>query len=394
MQLNIVDLYAGAGGLSLGLQLAGHKVVKAVEIDEWAAQTYSENLGNDIECTSVHEFLETGADFKGVDAVVGGPPCQGFSISSKNRKVGHHDPRNDELFNFVRAVEIFKPRMLLFENVPQFKTFRGPDGRRYYDLLIGGLSNLHYDLYVDIINAANFGVPQARQRFFIVGLRRVTGKEGPVIGNLSALMGGFTTPIMGAWDAISDLPEVFPRQLTEDAVLAYKEPPRNFFQKEMRKHATGIFNHIPMRHSDRLVSRFSKIGVGMNGTSVWNEDASMKRGSRDEVGVQFEQNHRRIDGAKPAPTIAAHMYSTCLHPIQNRNITIREAARFQSFPDHFRFYGKRTTLSRKLLERKGLFEDQKLSQLNQVGNAVPPLLARVLGEVLSKLAGGDNAKRT
>src|SRR5690606_30708262 len=111
------------------------------------------------------------------------------------------------------------------------------------------------------------------------------------------------------------------------------------------------------------------------------------RGSSTATGTKFEQNHRRMNPHAPAPTITAYMYSSCLHPYQHRNITVREAARLQSFPDAFCFTGKRTSLSNKLLERKGLVDDIGLDQFNQVGNAVPPLLAQGIASAIMKVIG-------
>jgi DNA (cytosine-5)-methyltransferase 1 len=389
MQLNVVDLYAGAGGLSLGLSLAGLKVVKAVEVDDWAAETYRANLGDHVLISSVRQFLDSDLQgLRGVDVVVGGPPCQGFSISSPLRRANALDPRNDEIFVFLEAVRALRPNFVLFENVPQFQRFRDINGNTYSEILNSSLSSMGFSVCPLLLNASNFGVPQARQRYFVIAFRSSCGPNMPNCDEVASIVQQQRKPEVSAWDAISDLPEVFPRQLSEDATLFYEMEPMNDYQRLMRAGSNDISNHVPMRHTARLVERFSKIGSGMNGASVWSDDAPQKRGFSSETGTKYEQNHRRMSADKPAPTIAAHMYSTCLHPMQNRNLTIREAARLQSFPDNFKFLGKRTTLSRKLLERKGLHGDQKLNQLNQVGNAVPPLMASVLARTIIQISGG------
>jgi len=181
------------------------------------------------------------------------------------------------------------------------------------------------------------------------------------------------------------LPRVAAGAVGEEDCLTYDRDPKNEYQIALRAKGGSFFNHVPMRHSPRLVARFSAIPIGGNGASVWSEHPAKRRGRSDANGVPFGQNHRRIQPNVPSPTITAYMYSTCLHPTQHRNITVREAARIQSFPDSFQFMGKRTTLSMKLLERKGLLSDMKLNQLNQVGNAVPPLLGRAVGRAISRL---------
>ena len=388
LSLSVVDLYAGAGGLSLGFAQSGFQIAKAVEIDGWAVQTYRSNLGDHIVECSVADFISQEANqYTGVDVLIGGPPCQGFSISARSRLETANDSRNEEVKNFVLATKILSPKYVIFENVPQFGSFQDANGKSYGVFLKDALEALGYFFSSGVLDATDFGVPQNRKRFIAIGIQTEATSILKHLHSFLCPKEKGTGPVVSSWEAISDLPTVEPRTLSEDAILSYAQPPQNDYQREMRIGSEVIHNHVPMRHTPRLVERFKKIEPGKKGVDVWSEAAPRKRSNVGAEGTRFDQNHRRMDPDRPSPTITAHMYSTCLHPFQHRNITVREAARLQSFPDMFRFFGKRTTLSKKLLERKGLHEDAKLSQLNQVGNAVPPRLARGIAEFVLRAEG-------
>ena len=187
------------------------------------------------------------------------------------------------------------------------------------------------------------------------------------------------------WDAISDLPEVIPRIHNEEDVFDYPVAPSNQYQVQLRNGSSKIHNHIPMRHTDRIIERFSKITVDARNLCLPDDLKPYSKENREKVSSRiYDQNHRRLDPYKPCSTITASFYSSFIHPFQHRNLTVREAARVQSFPDSFIFYGKRTRLSHKLLKKKGIWEDVHLDQFNQVGNAVPPILAKFLAESLVK----------
>lgn len=385
----IVDLYAGAGGLSLGFSQAGYKIAAAVEVDEWAAETFSSNLHTD--CLRISDAGELGTDFfktyKGVDVVVGGPPCQGFSICASNRR-DPNDERNLHPFIFLDAVRKLRPHAVVIENVPEIKRARLPNGSMILDRIYETLLLCQYHVRTFELNAANFGVPQLRQRIFIIASRNQVPDLAEYRTNAKGASSMFSED---RWitvsEALSDLPAVAPRELLEDQELPYEKEPLNDYQRIMRQGSDILFNHVPMRHTPRLVERFKAIPVGGNGVDVWSSHSARKRGMSQSAGTPFHQNHRRLRPDQPAPTITAYCYSTFLHPWEHRNLTVREAARLQSFPDSFRFYGKRTTLSKKLLERKGLPEHTKLNQLNQVGNAVPPILAFRIAQAVLRTFG-------
>ena len=153
----------------------------------------------------------------------------------------------------------------------------------------------------------------------------------------------------------------------------------------MRIGSYCIYNHIPMQHTEKTVQKFEFL-LAKNGEDLPEKLKPRVRSHTDVISdASYSQNHRIIDGHKVSPTITASFYSSFIHPSQPRNLTVREAARIQTFPDSFRFYGKKTTLSKKLLAKKGIYEELHLDQFNQVGNAVPPLMARHLAEICMQL---------
>jgi DNA (cytosine-5)-methyltransferase 1 len=375
--LSAVDLYSGAGGFSCALESLGLTVVAAVDNDKWAAETHKHNFPQtEFYLEQVSELAESFFEKHiGITAVVGGPPCQGFSVSTGKRRA-NWDPRNDETFRFLRAAVRLEPRLIVMENVSELTRFKMPDGSPLLAELMSILRAADYQTDVLVMNAADYGVPQRRTRTFVIGTRLgLPYFAEPIL------------PTVSAEEAISDLPSVEPGAVGADAFLRYSTAAQNCFQREVRCASRGVFNHVPMAHTQRVVERFRRIPVGENATAAWESHAPRRRGSIDKEGVLYHQNHRRIDPGRPAPTMSAYMYSTFIHPWEHRNITVREAARFQSFPDCFRFMGPRTSLSNSLLRRKGLHDQIGLDQVNQVGNAVPPKLASaVLGALLGREA--------
>jgi DNA (cytosine-5)-methyltransferase 1 len=384
-RLSAIDLFAGAGGLSVGLAGAGFEMVAAVESDAWAAGTYAMNhpvtrvIQSDIRTMSDSELRE----YRGVDAVVGGPPCQGFSIAASNRRKPQ-DPRNFLYREFVRAVAAINPRVVCIENVKEILRAKADESKPLLRDLTERLEALGYRVTHALLDAARFGVPQHRVRFFLIASRgaAITLHDINTHGVEGDLLIPYL-PLITLGDAISDLPWVEPGTLAEDAVLPYDQEPVNEYQSELRRGSTHVTHHIPMRHTRRMIERFRLTGLGNGGDQVPAEHRARSRSNPATLsGIVYDQNHRRLDANAPCRTITASFYSSFIHPSQHRNLTVREAARIQSFPDSYKFSGKRTTLSKKLLARKGIVEDLHLDQFNQVGNAVPPRMAQALGNHL------------
>lgn len=381
----VIDLFAGAGGLSYGFKMAGYSIVCAIEQDTWASDTYSLNNSEvEILCNDIRNIPdEKLARFSGVDVVMGGPPCQGFSISASNRRK-LDDERNYLYRHFLRAIEIIKPRAVLIENVKEIMSAKLSDRTPILEDIKVRINRLGYSLDYGLLNASDFGVPQERHRFFLIA----SMDQKPKIENIQKTHGKsdlFTrrTRHLTLWDAISDLPIVEPFQLDEDACQPYDKPPTNAYQELMREGSDEVCNHIPMRHGKRMVERFKQIPIGGDMDDVPNEYRARIRNTSILSGKVYSQNHRRLIADEPSKTITASFYSSFIHPYQNRNLTVREAARIQSFPDCYRFTGKKTKLSHKLLFRKGVIEDMHLDQFNQVGNAIPPLLGKVLADYIN-----------
>lgn len=389
-----IDLFAGAGGLSLGFEAAGFSVPLAVEIDDWAADTYLLNrkatnlLREDVANLPDATFKE----FQGADVVMGGPPCQGFSISASNRRKPD-DPRNFLYKHFLRAIRVIDPSVVLMENVKGILRAKTPDGVLILEDIMRALQIQGYKCAHGVLKATEYGVPQDRHRFFLVAAKEdphYVLRPGPFRGGLELFEQSL--PVRTLWDAISDLPVTDICPASEDAAVAYKCEPRNEYQMLLRGGLDTVFNHVPMRHTGRILERFRKIPIGAGCDHLPTEHLARRRGSPETLsGIVYGQNHRRPFPDRPSPTITASFYSSFVHPYADRNFTVREAARIQSFPDSYRFLGKRTTLSHKLLARKGILEDIHLDQFSQVGNAVPPLLAEHLARRIADLLGGKVA---
>lgn len=379
-KLTAIDLFSGAGGLSYGFEMAGFDIKLAVEKDTWAVETYATNHVNkniveaDIYSLDNHYF----ADYSGkIDVIMGGPPCQGFSIAASNRRKAD-DSRNELYREFLRIVEIVRPKIVLIENVKEIMGYKLPDGTKIVDDIKSFLVNCGYVYDYGVLNCRHYGIPQDRRRFFCLAVRQDVLLEEFQLENL---MQKYTCPELTFIEATSDLPVVRPHQYPEGAVQAYTMDAQNEFQRAMRGNCTMIHNHIPMQHTEKTVQKFIFL-QSENGQQLPDELKPRVRGDVETVSnASYSQNHRIIDEKKVSPTITASFYSSFIHPTQPRNITVREAARIQTFPDSFVFMGKKTTLSKKLLAKKGIFDELHLDQFNQVGNAVPPLMAEHLAEI-------------
>ena len=382
-KLTAIDLFAGAGGLSYGFEMVGFDIKLAVEKDAWAVETYAANhINKNILEADIYSLDDSFfAEYSGkVDVIMGGPPCQGFSIAASNRRKS--DDRRNELYReFLRVVRIVQPKIVLIENVKEIMGYKLPDGTKIVDDIkkLIGESGYIYDF--NVLNCRHYGIPQDRRRFFFLAVRKdILSEEF----KLEDLMQKYVRPEISIIEATSDLPVVRPHQYPEDAVQTYTMDAQNDFQRFLRRDSTLLYNHIPMQHTEKTVQKFIFL-QSENSQQLPDELKPRVRGDVDTVSnASYSQNHRIIDGKKVSPTITASFYSSFIHPTQPRNITVREAARIQTFPDSFVFKGKKTTLSKKLLAKKGIFEELHLDQFNQVGNAVPPLMAEHLAQICSE----------
>ena len=377
----VSDLFAGAGGFSLGFEAAGCTIKTAIEIDEWACDTLRENHRG---TTVVQRDITTCTDAElkdlcgSSDIIVGGPPCQGFSVA--NIRAGDpKDPRNSLFREFIRAVDTARPKVVILENVPGLLKRTAGCGRPVIAIIAGELEALGYHVTWKVVEAQSYGVPQLRPRLIVVGV--LDGEwsypaptHGPVQPSLLFDEHLPLLPFVSTWEAISDLPLVEARQGAE--VVLHDNPTENDYQMLMRASRQGTFNHVAMKHSARLVERFSHVQWGQSGSDAPEEHRQRKRGDYSTVsGKSYSQNNRRMHPDKPCHTIPASFYANFIHPYRHRNFTPREGARLQSFPDWYKFKGKPTVVSTRLLSREDRNDELHLCQYNQIGNAVPPLLA-------------------
>ncbi len=392
----VLDLFAGAGGLSLGFEQAGFHVQTAIERDTWAAETLSRNhprtrvVQQDIAEITDEEVKALSSAVRYV-GVIGGPPCQGFSHSNiVNRDP--RDPRNSLFHHFVRFVSLIRPDFFLIENVPGLLRTNLATGQPAIEVIDQCFGDLGYRTHRCLLSAEAFGVPQVRERLFILGtLGRVLQHPMPAPTHSGVAQGQL--PLPGAddlvlksltlWDAISDLPDL--RAGEGSSPSRYAGSPETEYQRTMRKDSDILWNHVAMKHTRRVVERFKQISFGESQSDVVEEYAPRVRSNSHLISrKRYDQNNRRLHPDRPSHTIPASFYANFVHPFQHRNFTPREGARLQSFPDTYVFCGKPTVVSHKLLTREGRIGERHLCQYAQIGNAVPPILAHAVAANIAK----------
>ena len=357
--MEIIDLFAGSGGFSLGFKMAKYNVPLAVEMDEWAGLTYQKNhKGTKVVMKDITR-LEPPKACEGIDGIIGGPPCQGFSLSGKRDP---KDPRNSLFMEFVRFVDQCKPKFFMMENVPGILSMKTADKHNVAEIINKEFTNIGYNVETLKLNSADYGVPQTRNRVFFIGLDKKIPFKRKELRPLPTVRKHISIE-----EALSDLPLIQAREGHEP--MEYTTGPKNGYQEIMRKGSREVWNHVSIKHTKRMVERFHDIKEGGSMKDADKKHHPRKKGNPSVIsGKIFGQNNRRPYRNKPSPTITAGFQGSFIHPWIDRNYTVREGARLQSFPDRYRFYGKRSTMS----------WEKNLSQYQQVGNAVPPLMARAL----------------
>jgi hypothetical protein len=341
---NVIDLFCGAGGLSLGFEKAGCNVILGIDTDVKALETFELNHQNaksicgDITQISYKEDIKPIIGNKGIDVIIGGPPCQGMSLSGL-RKID--DPRNKLYLSYIRLVDEIRPKAFVIENVPGLV---GLFGGKIKDNIIKKFSDMGYKIQYKILCAADYGVPQMRKRVFFVGYRE--GKFEYPIENKKYI---------SCEMALSDLPPLETSFGSEK--MMYETEAQNDYQKLMRLKSKYVYNHVAAKHSEKVKHIISLVPAGGNYKDLPEE----LKNSRN-----FHVAWTRFPDNKPAPTIdTGHRHH--FHYKYNRVPTVRECARIQSFPDNFIFLGSKT------------------QQFRQVGNAVPPLMAEAIAKQIIKL---------
>lgn len=393
-KIHFIDLFAGAGGFSLGFKLSDHYILScALEQDHWAAETLRKNkkkhsiiIEGDIRKYKTKSQIIKACGAISPDVIIGGPPCQGFSVAGPAKK-DPKDPRNSLFTDFARWVSFLKPKVFVMENVKGILNRKNANKEKVADIIVKTFEELGYKVEIWKLNAAEYGVPQVRERIFFVGnifgetIGQPKRTHSIVVSNKNYTL-NFEDGLVSAItvdDAIADL--AFLPAGSGKEIQDYVNLPTSDYQKWARGTQKKLFNHVSMKHTARMIERFKLIRSGYAIKDIPAEYRAKKRNGNGELSKShYNSNNRILEPHSPAYTIPAHFYSSFVHPYQDRNLTAREAARIQSFPDWYRFMGKRTVISHKLLERYGRHEDNYLSQYNQIGNAVPPLLAKAIAE--------------
>lgn len=344
--MKIIDLFSGVGGLSLGFEMEGFESVVAIDFWDDAIKTYNHNrkdkVGVSMDVTQFNdELLPTILKEHKIDGIIGGPPCQGFStarLSNATEKIGKiNESRNHLYLEFFRTVNLVRPKFFLIENV---RGLVSANKGAFVKDIIERFGGIGYNVSYKILNASDYGVPQNRQRVFFIGL----------------LEGDFEFPEkfdykVSSKEAIMDL-----IHSNEEAIQKYSTPSQNEYQKLMRNGKKTVKNHEVTVHSEQTTNVISMVPNGGNIKSLPPEYWNIRK---------YNKAFQRMNSEQPSNTIDTG-HRNYFHYEANRIPTARESARIQSFPDSFEFLGT------------------KGSQYKQVGNAVPPLLAKVLAEQIKK----------
>ena len=346
MRPTVIDLFAGVGGLSLGFENLGFDVILANEYDESIAAAYQANHRNtkmivgDITTLNLEEIF---GPYQGeVTAVIGGPPCQGFSQKGQRKTI--HDERNFLFKYYVKVVDLVKPAYFVMENVPNLLTAENGYFKKEIEELFNSMG---YYLNSGVLNASDYGVPQNRRRAVIIGKLNSPAPKLPIPIN----------KVVTIWDAISDLAYLESGEGTEEQ--EYRNDPQSDYQRKLRGNSKILYNHVATNHSPLALERLSMIPPNAGKEVLPKEHLTKSIYSGTWTRMRKEEISVTITTRFDTPSSGKFT-----HPYLNRAITVREAARIQSFPDSFKFIGN------------------KGSQMKQVGNAVPPLVAEAIAGVI------------
>lgn len=355
--LNVIDLFCGCGGLSLGFKLAGYNIVGGVDFNKDAIETFNYNFNNakgiccDLLEMDTDEIIKKFGDLKNIDVIIGGPPCQGFSSANRYKKE-EEDDRNKLFFEFVKFVDLAEPKAVVIENVRGIVTSNnGYAKNRIYEIF----EQRGYKVTHKILDASDYGVPQKRLRNFFV----MTKDEEFNFESLKK-----TKNIVTVKEALSELYN-FDNETNEE-VYSINKKPLTEYQKYLRRQDNRIYNHEIKYPADIVQKRISCVPQGGNWQDIPENLFENNRKNRHSSA------YKRLNESDTSVTIdTGNAHSNYFHPLYNRIPTVREAARIQSFNDDFVFRGSRT------------------AQYRQVGNAVPPLLSKAIADALKEIITDD-----
>lgn len=334
-QNTAIDLFSGAGGLHLGFEKMGFKIDLCIDNNVIVEKTHRRNFPNipminrdinDVGVDEIKQYLEGGK----VDIVIGGPPCQGFSTigkraSSNPEKRAKKDPRNELVLTYARIIKEVRPKFIVMENVKGILTL---EHGMYLQNVLKILRESGYDADYKLINMADYGVPEIRERVIIIGNRLGLPVTFPAPDH-SDNPNDNLPAWQRCWDVLKDLVDM-------------PDSPQ--------------FNHVALKHTEKNIARYKLIPEG----GRLPEDQLPPELYRKNFGNTF----KRLDRNSPALTMVPGNDAFPIHPSLNRSLTVREAARIQTFPDNF------------------IFEGNRRQQGHQVGNAVPPLFSQKLASFI------------
>lgn len=356
--MNVVSLFSGCGGLDLGFINAGFNVLWANDIVPEAVNTYRKNIGNHIHLGDISKIDL--AEVPKADILVGGPPCQAFSLAGLRDP---NDARANLIWEYIRLLKHVEPRAFLFENVIGLKSAKDETGNLVIEELRKAFKDIGYNISWEIVNTANYGIPQRRKRIFIVGTKSEVPFEFPTPTHNEEGNNGLLRWV-SCIEAIGDLP------LIQDGIekTTYRTDPSSKYQSYMRTTSEEV-----NLHNFQTISAFEKqiipcIPIGGNYMSIPVDIATPRILRLQETGGRTTL-YGRLHPDKPSFTISTYfnrITGGChIHYEEDRIMSIREAMRFQSFPDNFRLFAK-----------------SKRAQHTMIGNAVPPLMAEVFAKHL------------
>lgn len=379
-----IDLFAGAGGFAEGFYQENFKALSHIEFDSDACKTLKERMkfynypkkeiekikSTDITDENIIDIIEDGVNNNSVDVIIGGPPCQSFSSQGKARDPNGMkcDPRNYLYESYIKILNHFKPKFFVFENVSGILSTK-INGKQIIDTIFKDMKE-NYKIIEDkntlLLNAADFGVPQERKRVIIIGVRKDLNIDVATIYKDLAEIAK-NEEIVTVHDAIGDLPKLYPGEGSE--IIEHKPKIINKYLSKIRSNQFGTLHHHVARNHNELDKKRYKLMSKYKWTlgELYEKEPSLVHPKKRLFNNSYVVQH--FD--KPSKTIIAHLYkdgNQFIHPdhTQERTLTPREAARLQSFPDDF------------------IFPCSKTQQYKQIGNAVPPLLAKHIASVLKK----------
>lgn len=384
-----IDLFAGCGGLSEGFYKCGYKALLHLEIDSVACETlktrmkyygyYNKEIDDAVLCADITgENIIAEIDNRvkeTVDIIIGGPPCQAFSSVGRAQSPDsmNNDPRNYLFENYLKILNHVKPKMFIFENVKGILTAK-PKGVKIFERIIREMSetyNVVDDAGVVLLNAADYGVPQIRERVILIGVRKDIDyiNVNQIYSDIRKTNSNDDENLPDYFtvkDAIADLPKLLPGE-SANKVIAESKNTKNAYLEKISNDSSLVYNHEARKHNAQDIERYRILSSHKN----WQlKDLQNVRPDLVHHDPKHFGNRYTVqEWDKPGKTVVAHLYkdgNLFIHPDpeQARTFTVREAARIQSFPDDFVFEGSRT------------------QQYKQVGNAVPPLMAEAFAKTL------------